>query len=141
VNLTGKDPLQQRLEIANWVVLAVFVLAGALIFSLKFTLGVLLGGLISIVNYHWLCRDVKKVFAHLTDRAKSRIMFKYYIRFGITAVALYFIVSSGIVEVVGLLIGLSTVIVNIVITAVMALSKKIALRRSIRRCTVCLSCN
>jgi len=124
VNLTGKDPLQQRLEIANWVVLVVFVLAGALIFSLKFTLGVLLGGLISIVNYHWLCRDVKKVFAHLTDRAKSRIMFKYYIRFGITAVALYFIVSSGIVEVVGLLIGLSTVIVNIVITAVMALSKK-----------------
>jgi chromate transport protein ChrA len=124
VNLTGKDPLQQRLEIANWVVLAVFVLAGALIFSLKFTLGVLLGGLISIVNYHWLCRDVKKVFAHLTDRAKSRIMFKYYIRFGITAVALYFIVSSGTVEVVGLLIGLSTVIVNIVITAVMALSKK-----------------
>jgi len=124
VNLTGKDPLQQRLEIANWVVLVVFVLAGALIFSLKFTLGVLLGGLISIVNYHWLCRDVKKVFAHLTDRAKSRIMFKYYIRFGITAVALYFIVSSGTVEVVGLLIGLSTVIVNIVITAVMALSKK-----------------
>ena len=124
MNLTGKDPLQQRLEIANWVVLAVFVLAGALIFSLKFTLGVLLGGLISIVNYHWLCRDVKKVFAHLTDRAKSRIMFKYYIRFGVTAVALYFIVSSGIVEVVGLLIGLSTVIVNIVITAVMALSKK-----------------
>jgi len=124
VNLTGKDPLQQRLEIANWVVLVVFVLAGALIFSLKFTLGVLLGGLISIVNYHWLCRDVKKVFAHLTDRAKSRIMFKYYIRFGITAVALYFIVSSGIVDVVGLLIGLSTVIVNIVITAVMALSKK-----------------
>lgn len=124
MNLTGKDPLQQRLEIANWVVLVVFVLAGALIFSLKFTLGVLLGGLISIVNYHWLCRDVKKVFAHLTDRAKSRIMFKYYIRFGITAVALYFIVSSGIVDVVGLLIGLSTVIVNIVITAVMALSKK-----------------
>ncbi len=124
MNLTGKDPLQQRLEIANWVVLVVFVLAGALIFSLKFTLGVLLGGLISIVNYHWLCRDVKKVFAHLTDRAKSRIMFKYYIRFGVTAVALYFIVSSGIVDVVGLLIGLSTVIVNIVITAVMALSKK-----------------
>ena len=124
MNLTGKDPLQQRLEIANWVVLVVFVLAGALIFSLKFTLGVLLGGLISIVNYHWLCRDVKKVFAHLTDRAKSRIMFKYYIRFGVTAVALYFIVSCGVVDVVGLLIGLSTVIVNIVITAVMALSKK-----------------
>jgi len=124
VNLTGKDPFQQRLEVANWVVLAVFVLASAILFSLAFTLGVLLGGLISIVNYHWLCRDVKKVFAHLTDRAKSRIMFKYYLRFGVTAIVLYFIVSSRIVDVIGLLIGLSTVIVNIALSAVVTLSKK-----------------
>jgi len=124
VNLTGKDPFQQRLEVVNWVVLAVFVLASAVIFSLNFTLGVLLGGLISIVNYHWLCRDVKKVFQHLTDRAKSRIMFKYYLRFGVTAVVLFFIISSRIVDVIGLLIGLSTVIINIALSAVMALSKK-----------------
>jgi hypothetical protein len=124
VNLTGKDPFQQRLEVVNWVVLAVFVLASAVMFSLNFTLGVLLGGLISIVNYHWLCRDVKKVFQHLTDRAKSRIMFKYYLRFGVTAVVLFFIISSRIVDVIGLLIGLSTVIINIALSAVMALSKK-----------------
>ena len=124
MNLTGKDPFQQRLEVVNWVVLAVFVLASAVIFSLNFTLGVLLGGLISIVNYHWLCRDVKKVFQHLTDRAKSRIMFKYYLRFGVTAVVLFFIISSRIVDVIGLLIGLSTVIINIALSAVMALSKK-----------------
>ncbi|MBP8979700.1 MAG: ATP synthase subunit I [Syntrophobacterales bacterium] len=124
MNLTGKDPFQQRLETVNWVVLAVFVAASAFLFSLDFTLGVLLGGFISIVNYHWLCRDVKKVFQHLTDRAKSRIMFKYYIRFGVTAVVLFFIVSSRIVDVIGLLIGLSVVIVNIALSAVITLSKK-----------------
>jgi hypothetical protein len=124
VNHTGKDPLQQRLEIVNWVILGVFVLASAVFFSSKFTLGVLLGGLISIVNYHWLYRDVRKVFQHLNDRSKSRIMFKYYIRFGVTAVALFFIVSSQIVDVIGLLVGLSTVIINIVLTAVTALTKK-----------------
>ncbi len=124
MNHTGKDPLQQRLEIFNWVMLGVFVLVSAFLFSSKFTLGVLLGGLISIVNYHWLYRDVKMVFQHLNDRAKSRIMFKYYIRFGVTAIVLFFIVSSQIVDVIGLLIGLSTVIINIVLTAVMALSKK-----------------
>jgi len=124
VNHTGKDPLQQRLEIFNWVILGLFVLVSALLFSSKFTLGVLLGGLISIVNYHWLYRDVKMVFQHLNDRAKSRIMFKYYIRFGVTAIVLFFIVSSQIVDVIGLLIGLSTVIINIALTAVMALSKK-----------------
>lgn len=124
MNHTGKDPLQQRLEIFNWVILGLFVLVSALLFSSKFTLGVLLGGLISIVNYHWLYRDVKMVFQHLNDRAKSRIMFKYYIRFGVTAIVLFFIVSSQIVDVIGLLIGLSTVIINIALTAVMALSKK-----------------
>ena len=124
MNHTGKDPLQQRLEIVNWIMLGFFVLVSALLFSSKFTLGVLLGGLISIVNYHWLYRDVKMVFQHLNDRAKSRIMFKYYIRFGVTAIVLFFIVSSQIVDVIGLLIGLSTVIINIVLTAVMALTKK-----------------
>ncbi|MCX5828918.1 MAG: ATP synthase subunit I [Deltaproteobacteria bacterium] len=123
MNHTGKDPLQQRLEIVNWVMLGVFVLVSALLFSPRFTLGVLLGGLISIVNYHWLYRDVKNVFQHLNDRAKSRIMFKYYIRFGVTAIVLFFIVSSQIVDVIGLLIGLSTVIINIVLTAIVALKK------------------
>jgi hypothetical protein len=123
VNHTGKDPLQQRIEIINWVMLGVFVLVSAFLFSPKFTLGVLLGGLISIVNYHWLYRDVKNVFQHLNDRAKSRIMFKYYIRFGVTAIVLFFIVSSQIVDVIGLLIGLSTVIINIVLTAIVALKK------------------
>jgi len=123
VNHTGKDPLQQRLEIINWIMLGVFVLVSAFLFSPKFTLGVLLGGLISIVNYHWLYRDVKNVFQHLNDRAKSRIMFKYYIRFGVTAIVLFFIVSSQIVDVIGLLIGLSTVIINIVLTAIVALKK------------------
>ena len=124
MNHTEKDPLQQRLEIVNWVMLGVFILVSAFLFSPKFTLGVLLGGMISIINYHWLYRDVKKVFQHLNDRAKSRIMFKYYIRFGVTAIVLFFIVSSQIVDVIGLLIGLSTVIINIVLTAIVALTKK-----------------
>jgi len=124
VNHTVKDPLQRRLEIFNWAILGILVLASAFLFSSKLTLGVLLGGLISIVNYHWLYRDVKMVFQHLNDRAKSRIMFKYYLRFGVTAIALFFIVSSHIVDVIGLLIGLSTVIINIVLTAIVALTKK-----------------
>ncbi len=124
MNHTVKDPLQRRLEIFNWAILGILVLASAFLFSSKLTLGVLLGGLISIVNYHWLYRDVKMVFQHLNDRAKSRIMFKYYLRFGVTAIALFFIVSSHIVDVIGLLIGLSTVIINIVLTAIVALTKK-----------------
>jgi chromate transport protein ChrA len=124
VSFTEKDPFQQKIETLNWITLAVFVLISLTLLSYRFSLGVLLGGFISIVNFHWLSHDIRKVFKTLNDRAKSRVMFKYYIRFGITAVVLYFIVSGNIVNVIGLLVGLSIVLINIVLTAVMTLSKK-----------------
>jgi chromate transport protein ChrA len=124
VNHTGKDPLQRQLEWINWIVLGVFVLISLILLPHKFTLGVLFGGFISIINFHWRGHDLKKVFATLSERAKTRILSRFYIRFGITAVALYFIVTSDLVDVIGLLVGLSTVLVNIILTAVMTLSKK-----------------
>jgi lipid-A-disaccharide synthase-like uncharacterized protein len=124
VNPTGKDPFLQKLELINWLMLGAFVLLSLILQSYRFTLGVLLGGFISIINYHWLNHDVKKVFKNLNDQAKTRVVFKYYIRLGVTAVVLYFIVSSDIVDVIGLLIGLSTVLINIVLTTVITLSKK-----------------
>jgi hypothetical protein len=124
VNPIEKDPLQTRLEITNWVILAILVLLSWLFMSPRFTLGVILGSLISIVNFHWLHRDLRKVFSNLTGSVKGRIMFKYYIRLAVTAVVLYFIVSREVVDVVGLIAGLSVVVINIVVTAVMVLSKK-----------------
>jgi hypothetical protein len=125
VNPIGKDPLQARLEITNWVILVILVLLSWLFFrSPRFTLGVVLGSLISIVNFHWLHRDLRKIFSNLTGSVKGRIMFKYYIRLAVTAVVLYFIVSREIVDIIGLITGLSVVVINIVITAVAVFSKK-----------------
>jgi len=107
-----------------WVSFAVLTLVSALLASARFTLGVGLGGAISIVNYYWLNHDLRKVFRSLNDRARGRIMLKYYIRFAVTAVVLYFIISREIADIFGLLIGLSLVIVNMVLTAVMTLTKK-----------------
>jgi len=104
--------------------LGAFVLISLVLLSYRFTLGVLLGGCISIVNYHWLNHDLKKIFKVLNDRSKTRVMFKYYIRFGVTAIVLFFIVSTNIVDIIGLLVGLSVVLINIVLTAVITLSKK-----------------
>jgi len=124
VNPIEKDPLQTRLEVTNWVILAILVLLSWLFMSPRFTLGVVLGSLISIVNFHWLHRDLRKVFSNLAGSVKGRIMFKYYIRLAVTAVVLYFIVSREIVDIIGLITGLSVVVINIVITAVAVFSKK-----------------
>ncbi|MCX5840968.1 MAG: ATP synthase subunit I [Deltaproteobacteria bacterium] len=124
MNPIEKDPLQRKLENLNWIILGIFILISLISMPAPFTLGILLGGLISIVNFFWLKRDLRVVFSNLTGRAKGAIMFRYYIRFFVSAVIIYFIITQTIVDVIGLLIGLSVVVINIVLTLVMGLSKK-----------------
>jgi hypothetical protein len=124
VNLREKDPLQKRLEITNWVILAVLVIGSPLFGTLRFSLGVLCGGLISVVNFHWLYRDLRTVFANQITRVKGAVMIRYFIRLAVTAVVLFWVISGEHVDVIGLVIGLSVVFMNIVLTTVLVLSKK-----------------
>ncbi|HET6460922.1 MAG TPA: ATP synthase subunit I [Syntrophales bacterium] len=124
MNRTEKDPLQKRLELTNWIILGILALISFFFTSRNFALGMLLGGFISIVNFHWLVWDLRKAFRSLSEKSNSVVMFKYYIRFGVTAIALYFIITGGIVDIIGLLIGLSTVVIAIVVTTIALYSKK-----------------
>lgn len=124
MNRTEKDPLQKRLEITNWILLAVLVAGSLFLRSTRFSLGILLGGLISIVNFHWLYRNLLSVFQKHLNRARAALMLRYYLRLAITAIALYWIISRNLVDVIGLVIGLSVVVLNIVLTTLLVLSRK-----------------
>jgi len=124
VNPIEKDPLQQKLEKLNWAILALLVLISLIFMKPPFTLGVLLGGLISIMNFIWLKRDLRVVFGSLTGRAKAAVMFRYYIRFFVSAVIIFFIITRTVADVLGLLVGLSIVVINIILSLLMNLSKK-----------------
>jgi hypothetical protein len=124
VNPIEKVPLQKKLEITNWVVLAVFLLGSSFLLSFRFSLGILLGGLISIINFYWLHQNLRNTFQRLMDGARSSILFKYCIRLAVTAVLLYFIIAYRVADVLGLLLGLSIVVINIVFTVIMTFHKK-----------------
>ncbi len=97
---------------------------GLALASTRFSLGILCGGLISVVNFHWLYRNLQSVFTHHIDRAGKAIMVRYYLRLTLTALVLYWVISGGLVDVIGLVIGLSVVFMNIVLTTILVLSKK-----------------
>ena len=121
---TEKDPLQRRLEITNWILLAVLAAGSLLLRSGSFSLGILIGGLISIVNFHWLYRNLLSVFAKHLNRARAALMLRYYLRLAVTAVVLYWVISRNLVDVIGLIIGLSVVVLNVVLTTILVLSRK-----------------
>jgi len=91
---------------------------------LKFSLGILLGGFVSIVNFHWMAKGLLSIFKNLQGNPKGTVMVKYYIRLAIMAVVLYLLISNHVVDIIGLLIGLSVVIINILVTMIIALAKK-----------------
>jgi hypothetical protein len=124
VNLIAKDPLQKKIEIANWIILAIIFIPSLVFASFKFGLGVLLGGFISIVNFYWMQRSIRGMFEKPSGNIKGAVMFKYFIRLALSAVILYFLISADTVNVIGLIIGLSIVMISIVQTVIFTLTKK-----------------
>lgn len=125
MNPTGKDLLQRKIEFRNVLILGLMLIASLLFMPWRFTLGILLGGIISIVNLYWLGRDLRVIFSNLSGKAKSAMMIRYYIRMAVTAVLLFFVITELPVDVIGLLVGLSLVVINIVFTAILEFQKKI----------------
>jgi MFS superfamily sulfate permease-like transporter len=113
-----KTALQRRIEIGNWVVLGISLVVGFAFFPFDFTLGILLGGLVSILNFYWLSRDIKRVFQQYSSRAKPYIMIKFYLRFVVSGIIIFLIVTRTPVNMFGLIIGLSLVVINILLTVI-----------------------
>jgi hypothetical protein len=124
VNLIVKDPLQKRIELANWIILTVIFIPALIFAPFKFALGILLGGFISIINFYWMDRNLRSVFAKNTGNVKGQIVGKYFLRLGLTGVILFFLIAYKTVDVIGLLIGLSIVIINIILNIFTNITKK-----------------
>jgi hypothetical protein len=123
VNCTEKDPLQKKLEITNWILLVALLAGSLLLGSSRFSLGILCGGLISVINFHWLYRNLLSVFNKNLHRIKAALLVRYYARLAVTAIILLWVISGNHVDVIGLVIGLSVVVVNIVLTTILTMSR------------------
>ncbi len=99
------------------------LLLSLLFMPCPFSLGILIGGLISIANYYWLYLSLRKAFRQLSDRIRSTVMVRYYIRFAVTGVVLYLVITQTPADVIGLLVGLSVVVINIIVSAVIEVVK------------------
>jgi lipid-A-disaccharide synthase-like uncharacterized protein len=108
-----QDPLLKRVRIMNGVVFALLLLISLALMPPFFTLGVAMGGLIVLINFLMLYRILKKAF--IPDRLASPkvVIVKYYLRLLGTGVLLYFLIAKRMVDPLGLVVGLSVVVINL----------------------------
>lgn len=102
---------------SNWVLFALVTVLGFIVLPADFARGIFFGGLLVTVNFHLLVRTLKKALTppHITSH--NVILMKYYIRFAVSAVIIFFLIKTHFVHPIGLVIGLSVVVASIMAAA------------------------
>lgn len=113
----------------NWLALGTLVVAAWFGYSGFVARSVLVGGLIANGSFFFLKRDLTRLLGGDLTAAKARFFMRYYVRLGFVVVLLFLLVYYRQVQVVGLLVGLSTVLLGIGI-AVAGAARRIYTTRS-----------
>lgn len=108
---------------ANWVLLAGATAAGAALAAPDFALGILCGGLIVTVNFYLLARTLRRALTPPHLASHNAVIAKYYLRFLGSAFIIFLLIAGGVVNPLGLVIGLSVVVVSIILATIREVKK------------------
>ncbi|MBC8198842.1 MAG: ATP synthase subunit I [Desulfobacterales bacterium] len=114
----------------NWILFSVASIVGLIISPPHFAMGIIFGGLIVTINFHLLYRTLKKALTPPHLASLLVVLSKYYIRFIVSALIIFVLISRHYVHPVGLFIGLSVVVVSIML-ATMCEFKKLFFKEAI----------
>ncbi|MFO7749664.1 MAG: ATP synthase subunit I [Desulfobacteraceae bacterium] len=113
---------------SNWYLFVVSSLLSFINTPHNFAMGVLCGGLLVTVNFHLLQRTLNRVLDPLKKKLNKKsilrtVLVKYYIRFALSGIIIYLLISKDIVDPLGLVAGLSVVVASIMAATMCELTK------------------
>lgn len=110
---------------SNWIIFSIVSIAGLVWTSSAFALGIIFGGLIVTINFHLLAKTLKNALTPPYLSSHNVILVKYYIRFIISGVIIFFLIKYHVVNPLGLFIGLSVVVASIMLATLIEVKKLI----------------
>ena len=114
--MTDQDAgLSRDLARRNWVILALMVVVSLAWRSAEVTFGVLGGGLVVALNYHWMGNSLAKLLAdpRRAPQRKAWAGLNFLLRLMIVAIVIYLLLAHMRVHPAGLAVGLSVYVVNL----------------------------
>jgi hypothetical protein len=82
------------------------------------SVSLLLGGLLALVNYHWLSNSSAAALSVVAHGVKPRIRItQYVLRYGVIAATIYFAYQLGVVAIPATIVGLSTFVAALFVEA------------------------
>ena len=109
-----------------WIILMILGSLSFFFMSSAFTLGIIVGGLVIIANFSLLQHTINSAFSTkgVMENRKKSIVAKYYFRLAILGIIIYMLVTKNLVDTIGLTIGFSIVVINIINIGIRAACKK-----------------
>ena len=110
------ENFSKHFKVQGWLILLIFGLLSFWLMTPAFTLGIILGGLIVIANFNLLQYTIRSAFSSegTMFNKKKAIVVQYYFRLAILGIIIYILATNEWVDMAGLLIGLSIVVINII---------------------------
>ncbi len=96
----------------NWLILALLLLGTLPFGNLALSAGVLVGGLVAIGGFLWMQRSLNRLIKEPSGGARFRYQFGYIIRLAALAIILAVLIAIVKIHTLGLIIGLSVVVIN-----------------------------
>jgi hypothetical protein len=107
------EQLPAQLARRNWIILAVLLLASLPFGNLFLSAGILVGGLVAIAGFYWMRRSLRRLLEQPTGGTRFRYQFGFIVRLATLAIVLAVLIAILKIHVIGLVIGLSVVIINL----------------------------
>ncbi len=101
------------LKIGSWVLLALLTFTGWYFFDRHFAVSVVAGGLLAIVNFYWLHNILNRAVSLSKGKAQRLAMSRYFLRLAVIGIIVWLLIVRFRINLIGLILGLSVLIINI----------------------------
>jgi len=110
----NEDNLVSRVITGSSFLLTFLAAVGFTLFSSADGLGIVAGGSLAILNFIWQRHALQMLLTHRPNRPVLYSTLRFVTRLAVVALALFLFIKSGYVSIVGLLTGLSVIVVTII---------------------------
>lgn len=118
------DNLIEVLLYCSWALLGILTVAGFIFGSTPFAVGILVGGLVAIGNFYWLRTIVERALQLSATSARRFALVKYVLRLALIAITAYLLIVIFQISVIGLVVGLSVLVIAIIAASIYLLVLK-----------------
>lgn len=105
---------------------------GVIFESLIFGIGILVGGILSFVNYYWLKRSLKSIFSVAKSGIKPNLFTgSYILRYMIFGIVLALIYLTKTVSIVAVILGLSSFAIAVMLEGILRIFSSFKTKKGI----------